>query len=270
MEYQGKDKGNNGIQCADFDARLVDLLDGVMSGEELQAFKGHADACSECGPLFTQAQAGMQALKSLVEVEPPTNLVHNILARTSAMDPAMAPALAVPKLTWLGRVREFAAPVLNPVVRIISQPRLAMTTAMAFFSFSLVLNMAGVKMSDFRNLDLRPSAITTTASMQYHQTTAKVVKYYENIRFVYQLESRMKELTKDSTKPSEGSTDQNGDSNGDKKDQKQPQPDNTSQKPGSENRNYALGEGEEVLAVLKYDALTGITPGCVNENGRVS
>jgi len=176
MEYKGQNEGKNGIQCADFDARLVDLLDGVMSGEELQAFKGHAAACSDCGPLFTQAQAGMQVLRSLVEVEPPANLVHNILARTSVIDPAMAPALAAPKTTWLGRAREWASPVLNPVVRIISQPRLAMTTAMAFFSFSLVLNMAGVTMSDLRSLDLRPSAITTTASLQYHQTTAKVVK----------------------------------------------------------------------------------------------
>src|SRR5437868_7428051 len=200
MENQGQNKEDNGILCADFDARLADVLDGVMSGAELEAFKGHAAACTDCGPLFTQAQAGMQALRSLVEVEPPANLFHNIIAQTSAIDPAMAPALAQPIETWFGRAREWASPVLNPVVRIVSQPRLAMTTAMAFFSFSLVLNLAGVKMSDFRNLDLRPSAISTTASMQYHQTTAKVVKYYENIRFVYELESRMKELTKDQPK----------------------------------------------------------------------
>ena len=261
MEYQGQNKGENGFQCVDFDARLADLLDGTMSGAELEAFKGHAAACSECGPLFTQAQAGMHALRSLVEVEPPLNLVHNIIARTSAIDPAMAPSLAAAKMTWLGRAREWASPVLDPVVRIISQPRLAMTTAMAFFSFSLVLNFAGVKMSDFRNLDLRPSAITTTASMQYHMTTAKVVKYYENIRFVYQLESTMKELTKDAPKSNDS------DSNGDKKEQKQ-QPDNTSQKPGSNNKNYALGDGEEVLAVLRYDALPGMRPAWAQENGR--
>src|SRR2546423_13369698 len=116
MENQGQNKG---MQCAEFDARLADVLDGVMSGAELEAFKGHAAACSDCGPLFTQAQAGMQALKSLVEVEAPLNLVHNIIARTSAIDPAMAPRMAAVKETWLGRAREWASPVLNPVVRII-------------------------------------------------------------------------------------------------------------------------------------------------------
>lgn len=265
MENRGQNKGDNGMQCAEFDARLADVLDGVMSGAELEAFKGHAAACSDCGPLFTQAQAGMHALKSLVEVEPPLNLVHNILARTSAIDPAMAPRMAPVKATWLGRAREWASPVLNPVVRVISQPRLAMTTAMAFFSLSLVLNLAGVKMSDFRNLDLRPSAITTTASMQYHMTTAKVVKYYENIRFVYELQTTMKELTKDAPKSN------SNDSNGDKKEEpKQQQPDNTSQKPGSNNKDYSLGDGEEILAVLKFDALTGIVPACAQENGRNS
>ena len=262
MENQGQNKGENGIRCVDFDARLADLLDGAMSGGELEAFKGHAAACSDCGPLFTQAQAGMQALQSLVEVEPPLNLVHNIIARTSAIDPAMAPSLAAAKTSWLGRVREWASPVLDPLVGVISQPRLAMTTAMAFFSFSLVLNFAGVKMSDFRNLDLRPSAITTTASMQYHMTTAKVVKYYENIRFVYQLESTMKEITKDAPKSNDS------EQNNDKKNEKQ-QPDNTSQKPGSNNKNYALGDGEEVLAVLRYDALPGMRPAWARENGRV-
>jgi hypothetical protein len=260
MEYQGQNKG---MQCGDFDARLADVLDGMMSGAELEAFKAHAAACMDCGPLFTQAQAGMQALKSLVEVEPPMNLVHNIIARTSAIDPAMQPKMAAPTMGWLGRTREWMSPVLNPVVRVISQPRLAMTAAMAFFSFSLVLNMAGVKMSDFRNIDLRPSAISTTASMQYHQTTAKVVKYYENIRFVYELESRMKELTKDQPKsePADDKKDQ-------QQKQQQPQPDNTSQKPGSNNKDYSIGDGEEVLAVLRFDALSGLTPD-TQENGRV-
>ena len=40
------------------------------------------------------------------------------------------------------------------------------------------------------DLDLHPSAIKRT----YYQTTAKVVKYYENIRVVYEVESRVREF----------------------------------------------------------------------------
>ena len=88
------------MQCVEFDARLADVLDGMMSGAELEDFKAHAAACMDCGPLFTRAQAGLQALKSLAEVEPPVNLFHNIIARTSASDtapgasPPLRPAIA--------------------------------------------------------------------------------------------------------------------------------------------------------------------------------
>ena len=43
MENQGQNKEDNGILCADFDARLADVLDGVMSGAELEAFKRDID-----------------------------------------------------------------------------------------------------------------------------------------------------------------------------------------------------------------------------------
>ena len=45
-------------------------------------------------------------------------------------------------------------------------------------------------MSDVRHVDLRPSAIKRT----YYETTGRVVKYYENIRFVYEIESRVREF----------------------------------------------------------------------------
>src|SRR5437899_12974420 len=112
------DPNKNGMKCADFDSRLADALDGVMSGAELEAFRAHAESCADCGPLFTQAESGKDWLKSLAVVEPPANLVHNILARTSMIDPAMAPALASGQAadSWLARARDFASPVLTPVL----------------------------------------------------------------------------------------------------------------------------------------------------------
>jgi hypothetical protein len=239
------DQNNYGMKCTDFDARLADALDGIISGKELEAFKAHAAECGDCGPLFTQAESGMISLKSLAHVEPPANLVHNILARTSMVDPKMshAPALAAGRrASWLGPALEWASPAFN----IMAQPRLAMTAAMAFFSVSLLLNLSGVRMSDLKNLDLRPSAISTSASLQYHQTTAKVVKYYENIRFVYELESRMKELKKDS-----GTT---GEEN--EKQKQQRQNDNTSKSPETnQNENYGLEQDEVVMASLQQNEL---------------
>jgi hypothetical protein len=61
---------------------------------------------------------------------------------------------------------------------------------MAFFSVSLMLHVSGVKVADFRHLDLRPSAI----AKGFYETQGKLVKYYENIRVVYEIESRVQQL----------------------------------------------------------------------------
>jgi hypothetical protein len=194
------------MNCADFDRLLTDALDGVMAGAELAEFKSHAGGCADCGPLLSQAEAGLNWMKSLAEVEPPARLVHNILAKTSMAEASamqrVPSAGAAAQDSWLGRALGWISPSLRPALATMMQPRFAMTAAMTFFSASMLLNLGGVKLKDLKYLDLRPSAITTTASVQYHETTARVVKYYENIRLVYELESRMKAL-KDASSESE-------------------------------------------------------------------
>src|SRR5258706_15837346 len=65
-----------------------------------------------------------------------------------------------------------------------------MSFGMIFFSFSLALNAAGVKPSDVAKVDLRPPALRHS----YNDAQIKVVKYYDNIWFVYEIESKLHEL----------------------------------------------------------------------------
>jgi hypothetical protein len=76
-----------------------------------------------------------------------------------------------------------------------------MTVAMAFFSTALMLNLIGFRLSSFRLADLRPSVIGSTLSRQFYGARGSVVRYYQNLRFVYQLESRMRELRRDVETP---------------------------------------------------------------------
>jgi hypothetical protein len=117
------------------------------------------------------------------------------------------------------------------------QPRFAMSFGMAFFSLSISLSLAGVKVSDVRQVDLRPSAIKRT----YYETSGRVVKYYENIRFVYEIESRVREF-KRVTAPAEPSPKEQNQN----KEQKN---NNTSGEPEqNQERNYSQGENQPVLA----------------------
>jgi hypothetical protein len=51
-----------------------------------------------------------------------------------------------------------------------------------------------VKWGSLRLADLRPSQIGSTLSREFFTARGSVVRYYDNMRFFYQLQSRMREL----------------------------------------------------------------------------
>lgn len=187
-------KAELNLSCAEFDAMLADALDGVLSEASQRRFDSHRLQCPTCAPLFRETSAGMAWLDSLEELEPPVNLVHNILSATSLRT---APAaVALPKLGWKQRLSGVFNDLAVPIRGLVREPRLAMTAAMAIFSVILSLNLAGVHLADLRHLDLRPSAIRETATIKYTETTNRVIHYYNSIRVVYEFESRLQELKK--------------------------------------------------------------------------
>jgi hypothetical protein len=191
-------EGTTRMNCAEFETLLAEALDGALAGTEREHFEEHRTACAECGPLHADAAAGLSWMKSLEEVEPPRNLVRNILIATSGQEAeAEAGAPSEPGRSW---TRGWLKPVLFPLYAAVRQPRFAMSAAMAFFSVSLMMQVTGVKLSDLRHLDLRPSAIESSAVRGYNETSSKVVKYYENIRLVYEIQTRMQQL-KDAAQP---------------------------------------------------------------------
>src|SRR6266849_7589277 len=237
-------EAKNGMQCAEFDALLNEALDATLTGPKLESFQAHARVCAICGPLLAEADAGRRWLKSLAEVEPPANLMHNILLATTGHESKRVAASAKAESSWADKITAWLRPVFAPVLAVSRQPRFAMSFGMAFFSLSISLSLAGVKVSDVRHLDLRPTAIKRT----YYETSGRVVKYYENIRFVYEIESRMREL-KRVTAPAETSP---------KEQNKEQKNNNTSGEPEqNQERNYSQGENQPVLASLPNDPPVG-------------
>src|SRR5512140_74700 len=193
-------KTHNGMQCIEFEALLADAIDGALEAPRMDTFKAHAAGCPDCGPLFAQAQAGLSWLRSLPEIEPPRHLVHNILAATSGVETAEERVAA--RRSWPQRFADWVRPVLVPAWATVRQPRFAMSFGMAFFTLSLVLNISGLKLRGLRHVDLRPVALQNTASRGYYETRGKVVRYYENMRLVYELQSRVRDL-RNATRPEE-------------------------------------------------------------------
>ncbi len=198
--------------------------------------------CSLCGPLLAEVEAGKNWLTRLEEVEPPANLVHNILVATSGVESTQAQVEGRAAHSWMDAVREWLRPVVVPAFAVMRQPRFVMSFGMAFFSLSIALSMAGVKVSDLRNVDLRPSAIKRS----YYETSGRVVKYYDNIRFVYEIESRVREFKRVAT-PAEQPEQQPRKDNNRKNNDTSGQPDQ------KQERNYSQGENQPVMAASPSD-----------------
>jgi len=180
-----------GMQCAEWEALLADALDGALHGSTLAGFEAHQQACPACRSQYEEAAAGMHWLKELDEVEVPKHLVHNILAQTVGALPVQAPAVVPQREGWWERLKGRIAPAFAPVV----SPRFAMSFGMAFFSITMLLNVAGFHVSDLKHVDLSPKGLEKA----YYTTQARVVRYYENIRLVYEIESRVRDLRRAAT-----------------------------------------------------------------------
>src|ERR1700681_2642969 len=243
--------GSHGqMECTEFEALLSDALDGDgrLSGTRKESFDAHRRICPVCGPMFADAQAGQRWLRTLAleTVEPPAHLVHNILAATSGVaSRRLVTAVADGRSTpFRERAREWWDSLFTPAAAFVRQPRFVMSFGMIFFTFSLALNVAGVKATDVAKVDLRPTALRHA----YYDAQIKVVKYYDNIRFVYEIESKVRELKRANT-PAEPAP----------KEQKENRKNNSSGQPDQrQDRNYSREYNQPVLAALRDGA--PITP----------
>lgn len=229
-----------GMQCVEVEALLAEALDGTLQGSAMATFEAHQQSCASCRSMVQEARAGMLWLKDLDEAEPPRNLVHNILAQTIGALPSEHAVPAPRGEGWIEKLKVRLAPVFAPV----ATPRFAMSFGMAFFSITMLLGIAGFHFSDIQHLDLSSKGIQKT----YYATQARIVRYYENMRLVYEIESRVRDLRRAATPDNNGNNQQQ---------QQQEAPATNPKNPSkSENRlehdrhtpNYSRDNGQPVLA----------------------
>jgi hypothetical protein len=179
------------MQCVEWEASLADALDGMLHGTALASFEAHQQACGNCGNRYQETAAGMHWLRELEEVETPRHLVHNIMVQTVGAQPVEREKAAAPAETWWAKLRQRATPAFAGVV----SPRFAMSFGMAFFSITMLLNIAGFRVADLKQVDLSAKGLQKS----YYTAQARVVRYYENMRLVYEIESRVRDLRRAAT-----------------------------------------------------------------------
>jgi hypothetical protein len=187
----GQKRGST-LKCEEWEAQLTDALDGLLPAAQAAAFTAHSETCANCGDLLAHTKQGREWLGYLhTEPEIPAGLIGKILEQTVGAGSVSLPAIAA------AGAGGGAVAMATPWRRNFHETRLLMTVAMAFFSIALTLNLVGVKWGSLRLADLRPSQIGSTLSRGFFTARGSVVRYYDNMRFFYQLQSRMRELRRD-------------------------------------------------------------------------
>ncbi|MEG9434836.1 zf-HC2 domain-containing protein [Edaphobacter sp. HDX4] len=207
--------------CAQCEAMLTDALDRSLAAEDQATFDRHLAICPECSRMFIDARLGADLLRKLHKArpDPPADLLARILASTGPvageqtaplephlLQPQLSQAASLPiegvpvygGVPYPGKVLPFRKRVVaslrfSAVRHTLMQPRLAMTAAMAFFSIALTLNLTGIRITELRANDFTPSSIKRT----FYDTNARVVRSIDNLRVVYELESRVRDLQRD-------------------------------------------------------------------------
>lgn len=191
------------LTCDEWEALLVDALDGTLSPADAEAFAAHSQSCDACSELLEETRRGGEWLQFLHETpEAPSELVEKILAGTSGL-PTPEQMLGVPGATAIPREPWLGMPMMM-LQRHAAESRLIMTVAMAFFSIALTLNLSGVRLNQLRLTDLRPSVLASSLSHEYFTSYAHMRRYYENLRIVYILESQVNEIRRDNGPASSG------------------------------------------------------------------
>lgn len=172
-------RGDSAMECADLEALLCDYVDGTLPPQRAASVHEHLARCPACRELVEDASRAVAFLRRLEPIEPPGQLLTRLLFQVSTQPP-------VPRRRGLSAL--FGG-WLEPVL----QPRFAMGMAMTILSISLVARSLGLPQRTLRPADLRPSAVIAAVDDRLHRAWDSLVKYYENLRVVYEIRSRLSE-----------------------------------------------------------------------------
>ncbi|HXW56522.1 MAG TPA: anti-sigma factor [Candidatus Cybelea sp.] len=155
--------------CTLAEERVSEFLEGQLAPSEAAAFSAHIDACGKCGELVARVGHLMSQMHALHPVEVPSGLEARIVEAT------------------LGRRsrRWFAW------VPLLWQPRFAMGIATVALCCVVVVQAGGVTPGKLRRVDLNPVSMLRNVNRQAHLTYARGVKFVNDLRVVYEIQSRL-------------------------------------------------------------------------------
>jgi hypothetical protein len=174
------------VKCAELEVVLCDYADGVIGAAERAAVETHLAGCSSCAELYRDMQAAVAFIGRVESPEPPPELVTRILYHAPVSGHMERPAAA-------GERRGFGSLLRGWFL----QPRFVMGMAMTMLSFSMVARIMGIPQRPPTMADLEPARVWASVDDKLHRTWDRAVKYYENLRLVWEIQARLQQWTEE-------------------------------------------------------------------------
>lgn len=171
------------MTCADVEILLADYVDGALRGDAVSALEAHLAGCTACAELARDSAGAVAFMERAAAVDAPAELVTRILFEVTA---GPSHAIIKPSLTRRLFGRLFGG-VLEPVL----QPRFAMGMAMTVLSFAMIGRFTNVR--QLKPADLDPVKVWTAAEDRVVRWYNRGVKYYDSLKVVYEIQTRLKE-----------------------------------------------------------------------------
>jgi hypothetical protein len=188
-------EAENPMLCADFEELLSDYFDGQLSPARRRLIDEHAAQCAACSELMQDATSALRLLEHVPQVDVPPDLVTRIVYQA----PAGRVREPYERRSWLGGL-------FSDWLRPLLQPRFAMGMAMTIISFAMLGRCTGVQVQQIRPNDLNPVKIWENIEGRAIRTKDRAAKYYENLRLVYEIRSRLNEIRDQQEAPAQNDT----------------------------------------------------------------
>ena len=170
--------------CTLTEDRLSDYLDGTLSAEEAAAFEAHAATCAKCAKLVADVRGLVTRMQKLEPLAAPPMLVTRIVNAT--IGPQKQSAGWKNVLAW------------RPAVL---QPRFALGLVTVAATILILMYTAGFTPTRWKHADLSPATVLRTANRQAHLTFAKSAKFVNDLRVVYEIQTRLQPETQPQSAP---------------------------------------------------------------------
>lgn len=173
--------------CTVTEERLSDVLDGALASGEQTAFSAHASQCEGCAQMVARVGAMVRGLHTLAPAEEPPYLVAKILRGT--LGARASERTAERWLAWLLGI---------------GQARFAMGVATVAVFLAIVLHVAAPRMQNVKAADLHPVTVARAVNRQAHLTYSRGVKFVNDLRVVYEIQSRFASQPEPAAPPAPG------------------------------------------------------------------